>query len=101
MLPMSLVGLFKDAKILASHFPGFGEPQHPENRRGDVPQGTVGAKRELLAIFRDNDEWDGIGGVRGMRAAGCGINHHFGVAVVRSDKHRSAFGTNRNFEASE
>ena len=33
-----------------------------------------------------------VGGVRGVRAAGHGIDHHFGVAVIGRDQHRSALG---------
>ena len=38
-----------------------------------------------MAVFREQDDGDRIGGVVGVRAAGGGIDHGFGVAVVGGD----------------
>jgi len=36
-----------------------------------------------------------------MRAAGSGIDHHFGVAVVSRDEHGAAFASNCRFDTTE
>ena len=71
-----------------------------EHGRRDVLQRAVGTQGEAArvafeigrgdGVFGGDDERYRISGVRSLRAAGCGIDHLLGVAVVGGDDHRSS-----------
>ena len=61
-------------QIVAGHFFGLGNSEHPEHGRRNVLQRTVGLQRKLLAVFGNHDERNGICGVSGVRTAGLRVN---------------------------
>src|SRR5438876_9060759 len=88
-------------QIVAGHFFGLGNSEHPEHGRRNVLQRTVGLQRKLLAVFGNHDERNGMCGVSGVGTAGLWVDHHFSVAVVGGDKHGAAFGSHSQFNSAE
>src|SRR5882724_29429 len=78
-----------EAEVAAGHVGGRGFAEDAEHGGCDVAEGAAGSELERI-IFGDADEWDGIGGVVSVRAAGGGIDHGFGVAVIGGDDPRAA-----------
>src|SRR6266481_51957 len=72
------------AEVAAGHVGGRGFAEDAEHGGGEVAQGAAGGELEGV-VFGDADEGDGIGGVVSVRAAGGGIDHGFGVAVIGGD----------------
>jgi len=78
-----------EAEVAAGHVGGRGFAEDAEHGGCDVAEGAAGGELERV-VFGDTDEGDGIGGVVGVRAAGGGIDHGFGVAVIGGDDPRAA-----------
>src|SRR5579883_1750214 len=73
-----------DAEVAAGHVLGGGFAEDAKERRSDVAECTAGSELQRV-VFRDAEKRDGIRGVVRVRAAGYGIDHGFGVAVIRGD----------------
>ena len=73
------------AQIVPGHFLGLRDTQHAQHGWRNVTQRAIWLQRKLLAICGDDNEGHRIGGVRGVRAAGFRIDHHFGVSVIGGD----------------
>ena len=63
---------------------GWRLAEDAEHRGRDVAQRAAGFQAQRV-IFGDQNKRHGIGGVIGVRAAGDGIDHGFGVAVIGGD----------------
>src|SRR6267378_4941201 len=73
-----------EAEVAAGHVGGRGFAEDAEHGGGDVAEGAAGGELERV-IFGDADEGDWIRGVVSVRAAGGGVDHGFGVAVIGGD----------------
>src|SRR5215208_4004607 len=78
--PAALVAS-RDPEIDAGHLAGLIDAEHAERGWADVAEGATRAER-AVAVGVDDHEWDGIRGVRGVRAARFGIDHQLAVAVI-------------------
>src|ERR1700730_3845788 len=81
-------------QIAAGHVFGLGLAEDGEHGGGDVAEGAVGLQAKVI-VGGDENEGNGIGGVVGVRAAGGGVDHGFGIAVVGGDDPSSAAGLQR------
>src|SRR5258706_14437 len=89
-----------EAEVAAGHVGGRGFAEDAEHGGGDVAEGAAGGELECV-VFGDADEWDGISGVVGVRAAGGGIDHGFGVAVIGGDDPGAPAWLKRLIDAAE
>ncbi len=76
----------RDAQVSAGHLLGQAELEQVQQRRRDVAQRAVGAETIVRSVFGDVDHGHRVGGMRRVRAAGDGIDHQLGVAVVGGDE---------------
>src|SRR5271157_3266955 len=87
-------------QIMPRHLFRLRDAEHAQHGRRNVLQRAVRTKREAARVspevgrcdrmLRCDDEWHWVGRMRGLRAAGCRIDHLFCVAVVGGDNHRTA-----------
>src|SRR5581483_7029886 len=64
------------AKVMAGHLFGLRDAEEAEERGRDVLQRAAGTKREVLVVGGDSDQRYGVQCMRGVGAAGHGIDHH-------------------------
>src|SRR5207245_6193566 len=80
-----------DSQVLAGDLLWLRDLQHSQDGGRNSSQGSIRLKSELLAVLGDDDEWQRVRGVSGVWTASCRIDHHFGVAVIRSNQHGTTF----------
>ena len=88
------------AEIAAGHFWGLGDVEDAEKSGGDIAEGASRGEFEAI-VFGKQDEGNWIGGVVGVRAAGDGIDHGFGVAVIGGNDPRAAFRLQRLIQSAQ
>src|SRR5690348_10177367 len=71
-------------QIAASHVFWLGLAEDAQHGWCDVAKSTARLQAQVIVVG-DENEWNGISGVIRVRAAGLGIDHSFGVAVVGGD----------------
>ena len=69
---------------MAGHFTGLGNAGDTEQSGGNVAKRASGFQLGAAVVGDENERY-GIGGVIGVWAAGHGINHCFGIAVIGGD----------------
>src|SRR5579885_2209200 len=81
---MDMAALAFHAEVAASHVRRLRLAEDAEKSRRNVAKCAAGG--QLNAVFFANEnERNRIGGVISVRAAGCRVDHGFGVAVVGGD----------------
>src|SRR5690242_19098346 len=88
------------AQVAAGHFARRRDAEDAEKRGRNVAERAAGAQLHAI-VFAKQNEWHGIRRVIGVWAAGDGIDHRLGVAVVGGDEPRSAAGFERLIDAAE
>src|SRR3989338_279319 len=89
----------RDSQVASSHLGGLRDAGNGQQSWSDVAQGAALAQADGVAIGRNQQEGNRVGGVVGVRAAGYRINHQLGVAMVGGDDHSAARALQRRVDA--
>lgn len=78
------------AQVAPGHLCGLVDAEESEHGGGHVFERATFAKCEPARGFVDEEEGDGVGGVRGVRVARARVDHLLTVAVIRRDDRATA-----------